>query len=363
MSARPALEAKGLRVRKGGRELLHVDGFSSMPGETTALLGPNGAGKSTLVRVLAGLEDPQEGEVRFMGDPLPPGRRRTGVRRRMAVVFQSPLLFDASVFSNVAAGLRFRNLDRSEIRLRVEEALTSLGIAHLARRSARSLSGGEASRVSLARALVLRPEVLFLDEPFLSLDALTRETLLRDLGALLRGAGTTSVFVTHDATEAVRLARRMMVLWEGRIVQNGPCEEVLRTPHDEAIARFLGVETLLRGRVASVLREGYLVEVGGVPVEVAGEASAGEELLLCLRSEDVVIADRPLDAAGISARNRLTATVREIIPYGHGCKVYLDCGFILAAALTRHSVESLALAPGRKVQALFKATAVHAIRP
>jgi tungstate transport system ATP-binding protein len=362
MTVGAILEARDIRVRREGRELLQIEAFVCPPGETTALLGPNGAGKSTFVRVLAGLEEPAEGEVRFMGEAFPRGRALSAVRRRMAVAFQTPLLFDATVFSNVAAGLRFRGVDKSRMRPRVEKALGALGIAHLAGRSARTLSGGEASRVSLARALVLEPEVLLLDEPFGSLDAPTREGVSHDLAGWIWETRTTTVFVTHDTAEAVRLARRMMILWGGRIVQAGPCEEVLRTPHDESVARFLGIETILRGRVASIEGESYCVEVDGGRIVAAGEAAVGEEVLLCLRSEDVMISGRPLDRGGISARNAFAGRVREIVPLAHGCKVYLDCGFPLAAAVTRHSVEGLGLAPGREVQALFKATAVHAIR-
>ncbi len=362
MSAPPILEARGVKVRRGGRDLLDIEAFSVPSGETTALLGPNGAGKSTLLRVLAGLEDPKEGGVRFHGEPLPRARDRTAARRRMAVVFQSPLLFEGTVYSNAASGLRFRGVERPEIRRRVAQALEALGIASLAGRSARTLSGGEASRVSLARALVLRPEVLFLDEPFSSLDAPTREGLIRDLAALLRGERITAVFVTHDPTEAVRLAHRMVILWGGAIVQSGPCEEVLRSPRDEAVARFLGIETLLEGTVVSARDQSFMVRVGEREVEVAGSAAPGERMLLCLRPEDILLTDLPLDPAHLSARNVFAGVVRSVQSLVHTHRITVDCGFVLSASLTRHSVEGLGLVPGRQVHALFKATAVHAIR-
>ncbi|RMF29886.1 MAG: ABC transporter ATP-binding protein, partial [Chloroflexi bacterium] len=213
----PILSLRDVVVVYGGRSVLDVPALDVRLGEVLAVIGPNGAGKSTLLQVMAGLRSPGAGVLRFQGQVGRAGD--LGYRRRIALVLQEPTLLDASVLTNVTLGLRFRRRPR---RKAVEQAvawLERLGVAHLAHRSARTLSGGEAQRVSLARALVLEPELLLLDEPFSALDAPTRMALLDDLQDLLRETRTTTVFVTHDQDEALRLGDRIAVLLEGRLRQ------------------------------------------------------------------------------------------------------------------------------------------------
>ena len=213
---------RDLVVRRGGRVVLQVPELRLGRGELLAVIGPNGAGKSTLATVLALIERPERGELWFDGRAVDWRRDGLATRRRLAMVFQEPLLFDTSVFENVAAGLRLRGIGRDALRARVEVWMERFGIAHLAQRAARTLSGGEAQRTSLARALVLEPELLLLDEPFAALDAITREELQRDLLRMRKEAGNTVLFVTHDITEAVYLADRVDVVEGGRIAQQIP---------------------------------------------------------------------------------------------------------------------------------------------
>ncbi len=238
--ARPAvlLEVRGLVARRGSRVVLEVPELAVRRGELLAVIGPNGAGKSTLAGVLALLEKPERGELRGDGRPVS-WRDGLATRRRLAMVFQEPLLFDTSVFENVAAGLRLRGVRGAELRARVDAWLARLRIGHLARRSARALSGGEARRASLARALVLEPELLLLDEPFAALDPPTREDLIADLAPLLRERGTTTILVTHDHEEAFRLGDRVAVLLDGRIAQIDTSERLLQQATTPAVAAFL----------------------------------------------------------------------------------------------------------------------------
>jgi tungstate transport system ATP-binding protein len=212
-------------------------------GEILAIVGPNGAGKSTLAGVLSMVERPTAGDVWFEGrrvvwkpDPL-------ALRRRVAMAFQQPLLFDTSVFENVATGLRLRGIPKAEIRERVDLWLDRLKIGHLTSRSARSLSGGESQRTSLARALVLDPDLLLLDEPFGALDPPTREALIDDLVPLLRKQTTTALLITHDHDEALELGDRVGVLLEGRLAQVDSPSGLLHRPATAAVARFIRVRS------------------------------------------------------------------------------------------------------------------------
>ena len=233
------LTLRNLVVRRGGRLVLEIGELSVQKHEVLAIIGPNGAGKSTLLLLLARLLHAEQGEIRFNGYS-PRGESDLAYRRRLALVLQDPLLFDASVFENVASGLKFRGLSKNEIQPRVEKWLERLGISHIKQRRANQLSGGEGQRVSLARALVLEPELLLLDEPFGALDPPTRSRLLDDLGQILPAAQTTTILITHDLKEAARLATRVAVMINGRNVQVGTPQEVFAGPSNTDVAAFLG---------------------------------------------------------------------------------------------------------------------------
>lgn len=355
----PKIGLRDVVVERGGRRVLDVPELDVLPGEVLAVLGPNGAGKSTLIQVLALLDRPAAGEVLLdgesaRGNPLP-------FRRRMAVVFQESLLLDTTVESNVASGLMLRGAPAGERKARARHWLERFGIAGLARRPARALSGGEAQRASLARAFVLEPEVLLLDEPFSSLDEPTRQALLDDLDRALGETGTTVVFVTHDRAEALRLGDRVAVIMDGRIRQVGEPAQVFAQPADEQVAAFLGVETIVPGRICR--QQGGLaqVEVAAHNIEAATELSAGVEVLFCLRPEDIVLSPADENPSPTSARNRLSAVVRRIVNVGPQVRVDLDAGFPLAALITKQSLEELSLEAGSRVMVSFKATAVHLI--
>jgi len=357
----PVLEGRGLRVVADGRPRLEVEAVAVYEGEVLAIIGPNGAGKSTLLRILGLLEPPTAGEVRFRGEPVGAGASLLALRRRMASVFQEPLLCDTTVLRNARLGLALRGVPDAEADRRVRPWLERLGIAPLAGRSARTLSGGEAQRTSLARAFAVEPEVLLLDEPFSGLDPSAREALLGDLERILRETGTTTVFVTHDRDEAIRLGDRVAVMMGGRILQLARPEEVFAAPVSEEVARFVGVENILAGEVADQ-GEGLLeVRVADRSLLVVGEAARGERVLLCLRPEDIVLGPAP--AAGpTSARNALLGKVVRLVPVGVLWRVVVDCGFPLTALITRPSIDALGLEEGREVVAGFKATAVHLLR-
>ena len=359
----PILEGRNLRVVYEDETALEVSRIEVRAGEVLALIGPNGAGKSTLLRVLGLLEAPSSGEVRFRGEPIRwPSRDLLALRRRFACVFQEALLCDATVEANAALGLHLRRKTADEVETTVRLWLDRFGISHLADRRARTLSGGEAQRVSLARAFAIQPEVLLLDEPFAALDPPTRADLLTLLQDLLRQAGCTTIFVTHDREEALRLGDRIAVMTEGRIRQIGRMSEVFGHPVSEEVARFVGVETILDGRVVGE-QDGLLsVKAEDVTIEALGRARVGERVLVCLRPEDLVIRKRGDRVPPDSARNRLEGRVEDATRLEAQYRVQIACGPQMFALVTKQSFEDMHLAPGVEVVVTFKASAVHLIR-
>jgi len=354
------LELHNADVRRGGVRVLDVPRLCLHQGETLCLVGPNGSGKTTLLLALACLLPRTTGELLFKGLLVEDRGAVLAYRRSTATVFQESLLFDASVYENVASGLKLRAMPRQQLRLRVAENLERFRIAHLARRSARKLSGGEAQRASMARALATNPEILFLDEPFAALDPPTREALLDDFEQVIRGTGIAVVMSSHDQAEALRLADTMAVMRQGRVVQAGPPDEVMNFPLDAFVADFVGMGTVLKGRVISAAFDAVRVAVADTVIECAGGVEAGRQVVLCIRPENVTLA-APGTHDGDSARNHFAGRVVRIVPMGHFLKVQLDCGFSLSTHITRSSLELLGITEGAAVIASFKATSVHII--
>jgi tungstate transport system ATP-binding protein len=357
----PVVEAAGVEVRYDGQAVLDVPALDVQPGEVLAVIGPNGAGKSTLLRVLALLARPSRGTVRLQGAAPQTEAERLAWRRRMACVFQEAMLCRGSVLYNARLASRLRGVARPEADRRAREWLGRLGIDTLADRRVDRLSGGEAQRTSLARAFAAMPEVLFLDEPFAALDAPTREALLDDLSRLLAATRTTTVLVTHDRAEALRLGDRVAVLLEGRLAELGPPERVFGAPATEAVARFVGVENLLPGRVVAQTDGVITVEAGPLRVSATGDATPGERVLVGLRPEDLTLG-APQASGPTSAQNRLPGRVVRVTPLGALWRIGVDCGVPLTALVTRPAVAALALAPGVPVEVTFKASAVHLVR-
>lgn len=356
----PLLELRGATVRHHRRTVLDIPALTLRAGQRLAVMGPNGSGKSTLLRTLALLEPLTTGAVLFRGE-VPGPAQRLVVRRQMASVFQASLLCDTTVYRNVALGLRFRGHPRAESDARTRQWLSRLGIADLASRSARTLSGGEAQRASLARAFVVAPEVLFLDEAFGALDAPTREALLLDIEGILRDSSVTGVFATHERAEALLLADRLVILLAGRIAQAGAPANVFGAPATEAVARFVGFENILPARVLAASGGTMDVEVSGVLMRVGGSGNATESGVVCIRAEDIRLA-RPGSVHLVSDRaTLLSGAVRRIVPMGGAVRIDMDLGFELRAVVSRPVAEVLALIVGDFVYATVRASAAHFI--
>jgi tungstate transport system ATP-binding protein len=243
LSKQAVYQLNDIRKTYNGRTVLAVDELEIYRGEIFSLVGPSGSGKSTLLRLLNFLEHPSQGDLRFAGQQIPLGQEAPlDLRRRVTTVFQRPMLLNRSVQDNVAFGLRLRG--NRNAHLSVESALDEVGLAHLAQQSARTLSGGEAQRVALARALVIKPEVLLLDEPTANLDPSNVSVIEEIILRLNRERGVTIVLVTHHIFQARRLADRVGLLLEGRLIEAAPNSVFFNSPHDPRTLAFVGGEMI-----------------------------------------------------------------------------------------------------------------------
>ena len=354
------MQLDNLILERRGVKVLDIENMKITAGKILALIGPNGAGKSSLLLTLAGLLKPTGGELIFEGKPVRTNAERLRLRRSASFVFQDPMLLDNTVYENVALGLKLRGKNRKEIENKVQEVLQYFGVSNLAKRSAKNLSGGEAKRVSLARAFALDPRIILLDEPFNSLDPQAREAIIDDLQNMLEKTKITAVMALHDREETLRLAQEVAVMNGGKIIQMGTTAQIFNQPANEFIADFVGTESILEGTVKSNNAGLMEISINGKVIEATGDYLSGQKVYCCIRPENVTVAK---DAQGkMSARNVFDAKVRKIIRLGVFCKLMLDCGFPLVAYITMPSCEELGISEGSSIVASFKATAVHVLR-
>ncbi len=366
------IELEGLSVRVGGFDL-HDVSFAVPSGGYALIIGPTGSGKTTLLEAIAGHANVRSGRVMLHGQDM------TGVppeRRGLGFVYQQYHLFPhLSVRRNIGYGLavgRTGGRTDGSDGGRADELAEALGITHLLDRTVRGLSGGEQQRVALARALAPRPRILLLDEPFASVDPTTRHLLRRELRALHEREGITTLQVTHDFDEALRLGDLVAVLAEGRIAQSGTPEQVFRYPNSAFVARFVGTGNVLSGVVERARAGGSGGEQpeaeadsgtfaarftsGALVLEVVAEREGPMHAVI--RPEDIVLSRSELPG---SARNRMPAIVASLERLGPVTLVHLDVGRPLLASVTSASAEEMALAPGAALTIAFKATAIHLV--
>ena len=325
------------------------------------LFGPSGSGKTTILRSVAGLEWPEEGTIRFVsrlwldtasGIRVPPQERHIGYMSQDYALFPT-----YTVAGNIAYGLS--HLSSVERRKRVEEVMELFQLRGLEQAKPRELSGGQQQRVALARAVAPRPLLLLLDEPLSALDAPTRLHVRDELRTLLKQLALPSIIVTHDWAEALTLGDVMAVISEGDLLQVGAPIDVFSRPQNAEVARVVGVETVVKGRVVEAAGGMVRVSVNGISLMALEAEVIGPDVFACIRAEDVVLEQGR--ASGSSARNHLTGRVESITMLGALARVTLECGFPLVAMVTRSTVEEFKLSTGTVVTAAIKAGAVHVI--
>jgi len=317
-----ALSVEDLRIRYGDVEAVKGISFSVEPGGFLTLLGPSGCGKSTTLRCIAGLEPAAGGTIRLDDQVVAgPGRAVPPEKRGINMVFQSYAVWPhMTVAKNVAYGLK--GLPKREAAARTEEVLELVGLAEYAKRYGTELSGGQQQRVALARAIVTRPKVLLFDEPLSNLDAALREQMRVELLELQRTVGITSVYVTHDQTEAMSMSDHVVLLRDGLIEQADGPRELYRRPRTEFAANFVGRANILPGRLDADRRR--IEADAGVRVvgaETAGDDVTGETASAVFRSENVVVGE-----AAEGCENRWAGTVERVAFLGRHLDVALTVG-------------------------------------
>jgi iron(III) transport system ATP-binding protein len=300
-----------------GREVLAVDDVSLdlAGGSFVTLLGPSGCGKTTTLRMIAGFETPTTGRILVDGDDV---SRRTPDKREMGMVFQSYALFPhLTVFENVAYGLRLRRRSGAKLREAVEKTLALVNLVGLGSRRPSELSGGQQQRVALARAMAIEPRVLLFDEPLSNLDAKLRVSLRAEIRRIQQQLGITSVYVTHDQSEAMALSDVVVVMKDGRVEQAGPPDEVYRRPVTRFVADFIGRANFVDAEVLAAADGSAEVNILGqrMRIPAAPGHSAGSSATVVVRPESIRLGD-----------GGLRATVRRSIFLGPLVEYELDMG-------------------------------------
>ena len=316
------LELKELWITYGGEPVVADLNLTVADGELFALLGPSGAGKTTILKTIAGLMPPQSGEVRLDGRDV---TARPPEKRNVVMVFQKPLLFPfLNVAQNIAFGLRMQNIAGREQQRRIDRILELTQLEGLAGRAVDALSGGQQQRVSLARALVLDPAVLLLDEPLSNLDANLRQQMRELIQEIQTATGVTALFVTHDQAEALMIAHRMGLLLDGRLRQVGPPRELFFEPLDVEVARFFGGQNFFTGQI----EKNQLVTAAGRFAVPAGTTN-GRPLTATIRPEDVRIES--------TGNGGLPGTIRRTNFEGSLTRLWVACNGLDLVALTPQS--------------------------
>ncbi len=307
--ATPVLDVRSLTKAFGATKAVDDISFSVHAGEILVIVGGSGCGKTTTLRCIAGLEEPTGGEIHLDGVLIASAQHSMAPERRgIGMVFQSYALWPhKTIFENVAYGLERRGLKTQEIRSRVDEALTQVGLQEFAQRFPSSLSGGQQQRVALARSAVLRPKLLLLDEPLSNLDAKLREHMRDELQEMIRLFDMTAIHITHDQEEAMALADRIICMRNGRIEQIGAPRDVYRSPVNRYVADFIGSSNILEPLGIEAAQGGSLIDFGSVKLRSTQAPDAGgAKPSIAVRVEAV-----ELHASAPEGENVFAATVTK----------------------------------------------------
>lgn len=336
---------------KTGKDFHAVDDVSLAiePGSLVTLLGPSGCGKTTTLRMIAGFESPDTGEI-YLGDE--PINALTPDKRDTAMVFQSYALFPHyNVFDNVAYGLKLRNVSKDEIKARVKSILELVELDGMDARMTNQLSGGQQQRVALARALVVEPSVLLFDEPLSNLDAKLRVSMRTEIRRIQQKVGITAVYVTHDQSEAMSLSDNIIIMNKGKIAQIGTPQEIYYHPNSEFVADFIGEVNFLCADIKQADNESVLVDVDGtqISVEKGGADVCAKSCTLVLRPEAITLED-----AGVLPCEVVLSTFM-----GHYQNYHVLVGKTLVKVTVFNPKNKKIYKAGEKAYLAFESNSVH----
>jgi molybdate/tungstate transport system ATP-binding protein len=337
--------------KKWGNFSIQNVNFKIKNNEYFVVLGPTGAGKTLLLETIAGFHYPDTGKIMMNNQNVtffPPEKRNIGF------VYQDFMLFPhKTIFENIAYGLRIKKVKVKDVETEVEKMAELVNVKNILHRYPKTLSGGEKQRTAIARALIIKPKILLMDEPLSALDALTQKNLRDELKKIHKETGVTTVHVTHDQEEALILGDRIGIMDKGKIVQIGTPEQIFRKPLTEFVANFVGVENIFTG--TAEIKEN-ITEIKIKNVVLYSTVRKSGKVNISVRPEDIIISKEKMKT---SARNILYGNVVEIKDKGAIIQLKIDCGLPFVAVITRQSFLDLNINIGSKIYLYFKAGNVH----
>jgi len=348
-------ELENLTKCFGNRTVLDDVTLQIEEGEMLALLGPNGSGKTTLLKILAFLEKPTSGEVKFQGEAVT-DKNAERMRQQSAMVFQRTMLFSTNVYNNVAFGLKTRKLPKNLIKEEVQKALSLVKLEGFEKRSAKKLSGGEQQRVALARALVLKTKLLLLDEPTANLDPKNALIVEEVIATVNRELKTTIVMATHNMFQAKTLPQRIALISDGKITEVGAPAEIFGKL-SKNLASFAAVDNTFTGKAKATAAGTTLVDIGnGVQVEVTVQRQG--ETSIFISPQDIILSKSAVES---SARNVFKGRITEISDLGSLVKLKVDVGKSFTVQITKRSFSEMGLNLNAEVFIAFKASSVQVL--
>lgn len=339
----------------GNRMALDNVNLQIREGEILALLGPNGSGKTSLLKILALIEKPTKGEVHFRGMEVT-DKNREQVRMESTMVFQKTILFSTSVYDNIAYGLKIRGTPKTKIDEEVRKALSLVKLEGFEKRQAKKLSGGEQQRVTLARALILNPRLLLLDEPTANLDPKNAFIIEEAMAMVNRELGITVVMATHNMFQAKNLPQRVALITEGKIGEIGEPAQIFGGL-SKTLASFAALDNTFMGE-ARVADDGVTLVNIGNGVEVVSSIQRSGQVSIFVSPEDIILSKNRLTS---SARNILAGKVIEISDLGSVVRLKVDAGKPFTVQITKHSFNEMGLNLNAEVFLTFKASSVQTI--